>query len=215
MTPSVHPSAPPCFQARILVLLVVTAFIAAAASDALAAGDTYRLHSPDKHIETSISLGTLTPSGKPAWSATFHGIPLLKDCALGLQTTDAGELFAGARLLRQSHSSHNERIPVLFGKTAQAENRFEEVRLEFATAAGGHLDVEFRCYNDAVAFRYVIKDLPNQSRATVSDESTGFSVTGNPTRTRSISRTITPHTNTTSPTAQPGTFASASCSTCL
>jgi alpha-glucosidase len=181
MTPSVEPSGPARFHTQTLVLLVATAFITAAVSDVCAAGQTYRLHSPDKHIETSISVPDLTTHGKPDWSATFNGLALFTDCALGLQTTDAGELLAGARLLHESHGYRNERIPVLFGKTAQADNRFEEVHLEFATASGGHVDVEFRCYNDAVAFRYFINDLPKQSRVTIADESTGFGVVGNPT----------------------------------
>jgi alpha-glucosidase len=164
-----------------MVLLFATGLITSTASDARSESGTYRLHSPDKHIETTITLPTLTTNGTPAWSATFDGLTLLTNCALGLQTTDAGELLAGARLLAENHGYRNERIPVLFGKTAQADNRFEEIHFEFATASSGHVVVEFRCYNDAVAFRYFINDLPKQSRVTISDESTGFGVTGNPT----------------------------------
>jgi alpha-glucosidase len=181
MTPADKSRLAAYLKPQLSFLLLVIGLGNAAAFEAPPAGRTYRLASPDQRVEASIRLPTPGTAERPVWSARFHRIPLFTGCGLGLQTTDSGELLAGARLIREVHDSHNQRVPVLFGKTAETTDRFEAVRFELATASGGHVDVEFRCYNDAVAFRYVIKDGFKTAQVTISNETTSFGVSGNPT----------------------------------
>lgn len=88
--------------------------------------------------------------------------------------------MAGARLARESTRSMNERIPVLFGKSEYADDRFRELRLALATTAGRSVEVTFRCYNDAAALRYELAEGPMPETVTIADESTSFKVAGNP-----------------------------------
>ena len=83
-------------------------------------------------------------------------------------------------LLKQSRSS-DEPIPVLFGKTAQADNRFRETRYILETSNHRRVDVVFRCYNDAVAFRYEVPKSKGATSITIRDETTSFRLEDNPT----------------------------------
>ena len=117
----------------------------------------------------------------PSWSASINQKQILRDCHLGLQTADAGDLMAGISLVREKRRSVNKHIPVLFGRSAQANERFHETRFTLETPGRRRTDVVFRCYDDAIALRY---ELPAGSRAqsvTVTEESTSFGFTGEPT----------------------------------
>src|SRR5205085_9209021 len=117
---------------------------------------------------------------RPSWAASFHGKPILTNCSFGLQTTDTGELMAGVRVVRERRRSVDRRIPVLLGKSAYANDSFHETRFTFETPRHRRLDVTFRCYNDAVAFRY---ELPrDEARSvTIAEETTSSRVEGEPT----------------------------------
>ena len=83
--------------------------------------------------------------------------------------------------MREHTRSVDKRIPVLFGKAEHAADRFHEIRFSLETPQHRRLDVAFRCYNDAIAFRY---ELPKDSGAgsvTIADETTSFRVEGEPT----------------------------------
>ena len=95
---------------------------------ASAANRVETLASPDGQIQISIELPNSRSNNTPRWSAAFRGTLLLADCQAGLRTADAGELLAGARLVRERRRSVNARVPVLFGKTAQANDRYREAR---------------------------------------------------------------------------------------
>ena len=129
------------------------------------AGEVRFLVSPDNRLQVCIQLPAPGTAERPRWSAAFQGRPLLTNCALGLQTADAGELMAGVRLVRERDRSLNRRIPVLFGKADHADDRFRETRLTFETPGHRRVELTFRCYNDAVAFRY---ELPKVSACPVS-----------------------------------------------
>jgi len=104
----------------------------------------------------------------------------MTNCSLGLQTADGGELMSGVRLLREHSRAVDQRIPVLFGKSDHANDRLQETRFTFETLHHRRLDVAFRCYNDAVAFRYELPEDAKVRSVTITDEMTSFRVEGNP-----------------------------------
>lgn len=138
------------------------------------------LESPDGKIHVSFQLSDPKSAEKPRWSATFRGKPVLKDCELGLRTTDAGELLAGARVVSEERRSVDERIRVLFGKSASANDRFRETRLTLTRSKGSLVKVFFRCYNDAIAFRYELPSTNAGGTVTIADETSSFRVEGEP-----------------------------------
>jgi alpha-glucosidase len=143
-------------------------------------GAAYDLTSPDGKIAVSIQLPGSDSSVVPQWSVKFHGKPVLTHCRLGLQTADAGDLIAGARLLGKHHLSVNEQIQVLFGKCDKAPDHFHEGRFKLETPRHTSVELVFRCYNDGVALRYELSGEPSGKSLVVTDETTSFSVEGNP-----------------------------------
>jgi len=144
------------------------------------ASEVRLLKSPDDRIRVSIQIPTPGSTERPVWSATFQGKLVLTNCSLGLQTVDGGELMSGVRLLREHSRAVDQRIPILFGKSDHANDRFHETRFTFETLHHRRLDVAFRCYNDAVAFRYELPDDAKVGSVTITDETTSFRVEGNP-----------------------------------
>jgi len=116
----------------------------------------------------------------PRWSLSFRGKPILSDCRLGLQTADAGDPVAGARVVNENRRSADEWVPVPFGKANRARDRFREVRFTMENAKGSRVDVVFRCYDDALALRYELSRGKQAESATITDETTSFHLEGAP-----------------------------------
>src|SRR5262245_40533963 len=135
---------------------------------AMAAGDQL-LKSPDGRIRVSIRMPTSGSTERPQWSLQFMGKQVLTNCSLGLQIVNEGELTKGVRLRREHKRSVNERIPVLFGKSSYADDRFNEIRFEMETLEHRPMNLVFRCYNDAVALRYELPETGKGGVITVSD----------------------------------------------
>jgi alpha-glucosidase len=138
------------------------------------------LRSPDGQIEVSIQMPDPHLAEPPRWSASFHGERVLTACRLGLQTAESGELFAGARVLRKRDRAVDSRIPVLFGKADHANDQFHETRFVLEGRAHRRVELVFRCYNDAVAFRYELPATGKARAVVITNESTSFQLEGNP-----------------------------------
>jgi alpha-glucosidase len=118
---------------------------------------------------------------RPRWSASFRGREILRGCQLGLQTTDAKELMAGVKVARERKRSANEKVRVPFGRSEYARDRFHEVRFTLETPERRRTDVVFRCYDDAIALRYELPADEKNRSVTVTDETSSFRVSGEPT----------------------------------
>src|SRR5436190_8938594 len=149
-------------------------------ASAAAGAENHLLESPDGRIRVSIEFPAPGSTERPVWSATFLGNQMLTNCNLGLEIRDEGELMKGARLRRERRRSVSKRIPVMFGKAAYANDRFNEIRFELETIAHSKLDVIFRCYNDAVAVRYELPKGEKGSIIVVTGETTSFGICGEP-----------------------------------
>ncbi len=144
-----------------------------------AAEGARRLESPNGRIHVSIEMPDAGSTSRPHWSATFQGRPVLSSCELGLQTSNGGDLMTGARILREQSRLIDERIPVLFGKSDFARDRFHELRL-FLESKAGRSEVVFRCYDDAIALRYELPADADKRSVTILDETTSFRLEGQP-----------------------------------
>ncbi len=146
-----------------------------------AASNVQSLSSPDGRIRVLIELPEPTSGDRPRWSAEFRGRQLLADCQAGLKTVDGGELLAGVRLVRERRRSVNDRIPVLFGKAARADDRYREARFTLENPQRRRVDLVFRCYYDAVALRYELPEDAPGNPVVIADETTSFHGVGAPT----------------------------------
>jgi len=116
----------------------------------------------------------------PCWSAAFRGKAILQDCRLHLEAAGEGNLLAGVRVLRERQRSVDSRVRVLFGKAAEARDRYREARFALETPRKRRLDVVLRCYNDAIAFRYEVPRQAGMERLTITEEGTSFALCGDP-----------------------------------
>jgi alpha-glucosidase len=116
----------------------------------------------------------------PHWSATFRGKTILSDCRLSLEVAGSGELLAGVAVQNKSSRSIDERVPILFGKAAVAQDRYEETRFSMQNRQHWPVVVVFRCYDDAIAFRYEVPRGGDKERLTVTEEGSSFALSGNP-----------------------------------
>src|SRR5262245_447926 len=89
---------------RWLPILAFLLMLVAAANGQAA----YQLASPDKRIQIAVEPPAAGSTEPPRWSATFRGKPILSDCRLGLEIAEAGDLLAGARVVRTRERSVNQ-----------------------------------------------------------------------------------------------------------
>ena len=160
---------------------IMTGLLLAASALETQADQTNLLASPDGRIQVLIQMPARGSSEQPRWSASFRSTPILTDCRLGLQTAEAGDLMAGARVLNERRRSVDERIPVPFGKSDHANDHFREVRYALETPRHHRVDVVFRCYDDAIALRYELPAREQPASVTITDETTSFQLEGSPT----------------------------------
>jgi alpha-glucosidase len=138
------------------------------------------LHSPDGRLGVQLHLPPPGSGETPRWSATFRGKTILSDCRLSLEVADVGDLLAGAHVRNEQSRSADERVPVHFGKSATAQDHYCETRFALENRRHGSVDVVFRCYDDAMAFRYEVPKQAGKERLTVTEEGTSFTLSGNP-----------------------------------
>ena len=163
-----------------LVPILIGSLIAGCLFEAKAA-EANLLASPDGRIQVSIQMPVPGSTERPRWSASFRTKLILSECKLGLQTAGTGDLFVGARVLREQRRAVDERIPVLFGKADHAQDRFREIRYIFQTSQPRRVDVVFRCYDDAIALRYELPATETATSVTITNETTSFRLEGEPT----------------------------------
>src|SRR5258707_3063662 len=134
---------------RWLAALAIGSFLSVSASPTRPR-DVHSLSSLDGRIRVSIQMPAPNSTDRPRWSATFRAKPLLADCRLGLQTADAGELLAGVRVVRAHSRSVDPRIPVRFGKSDHASDRFREAPFPPENPKPRRGDEGFRGYATAI-----------------------------------------------------------------
>ena len=175
----------PVAPARCLRLLLFSSLVLLSGSLArgvakAAAEPGFSLESPDGRIAVSIQLPGAEAGSTAQWSLQFRGNPLLNGCGLGLVTADGGDRMAGARVVREERRLVDERIPVRFGRSDHAHDRFREARFTLETTERRRTDVVFRCYDDGVALRYELAGTAPGAEVVITDELTSFACVGDP-----------------------------------
>ena len=130
---------------------------------ALAAQKTWSLSSPDGRIVTEISAGDGL-----RYSVTRDGVRLLDPSEISM-TFEDGAVFGGTDKVRRIKKGNNDvrDIPAMNYKKAAVDDVYNFLTLEFK----GY-NVEFRAFDDGVAFRFV--STAKSGEFTVTDELTEF-----------------------------------------
>ena len=105
-----------------------------------------KLSSPDGSLEVEVKIGQSV-----TWSAVSEGTTVLSDCVLSMDL--GGRVLGTAPLVyKATRTSVDEMIhPLLAMKTSNVRNHYNQLTLKF----NGGYSVEFRAYDDGVAYRFV------------------------------------------------------------
>ena len=150
------------------VALVCSIVAVALAQDA--APHPFQVTSPNGEI-------VLTLSGQAVlqYSVSFRGKPLIEPSELGLDIQGQAPLGPGWRFVNVHPSAPTDEtytIPV--GKTKEVRDHYNSLIADFSTGSGARLSVEVRAFDDGVAFRYVVPELPSLTNVHITGERTQF-----------------------------------------
>jgi len=134
-----------------------------------------RAASPGQVLEVAV---TLDYAGRPGYTVTYRGRPLIDDSRLGFLLSDAPKLERSFEVESSSTRSFDETWEQPWGERRFVRNRYNElrVRLRETRSPLRALDVVFRLYDDGLGFRYEFPDQPQLTQVNIADELTEFAL---------------------------------------
>ena len=156
-----------------MIRLFLTLIAALCAMPAWAAPVT--VHSPQRVLSVTVDVNG---EGRPEYSVTRLGQPVILPSRLGFLFTDAPKLERGFEITDTATRSADERWEQPWGERRFVRNRFNELRVTLTEKADlkRRLDVVFRVYDDGLGFRYEFPDQPALRQVNIAEEITEFAV---------------------------------------
>ena len=142
-------------QKAYLTILAIIAFLPAWAVD-------LKLSSPDKNIVVEVSLNE-----KIYYTVSFKGERVLEASPLSL-SIDNSVLGSNPKLINAVPSTVDEMIKTVYGSRKEIHDRYNQLTLNFE----GGFSVEFRSYDNGVAYRFVTR--LKEKEVTVKNEEVSF-----------------------------------------
>ncbi len=124
------------------IILLSLAF----ANTAAFAQKQFKLASPDKRLATTISIGD-----KLTYDISLAGEKVMDPSAINITLADGTCWGDKARLASSSEKHVDETVASPFYRSAALHDNYNALTLRFR----GGWNIEFRAYNDAIAYRYV------------------------------------------------------------
>jgi glucan 1,4-alpha-glucosidase len=133
--------------------------------------------SPSGDILLQVSL---TTGGALQYSLEYKGKPVLQPSSLGLKLQD-GDLTNNFIITSVDSTQVNQNWQPVWGEEREIKNNYRQltIRLKQTTDRPRMMDIVFRVFNDGIGFRYLFPAQPNLQHFIVTDELTGFALTGN------------------------------------
>ncbi len=126
----------------------------------------FRVSSPDKQITIHIKAGP-----KLLWSVSSGGHGIIEPSAISLQLGDGTSPGENVRVTSSPSRTVNTSFKTINYRKAEIRDHFNEITLN----CRGDYAIQFRAYNDAVAYRFVLKKKGN---VTVNHEEANFNFAG-------------------------------------
>lgn len=122
-------------------------FALLALSTSVLAAETYKLQSPDERLEIRVDVDQ-----KLVWSVNLEGKKVIEPGALGLEIRDKGNISERTEVISAEREQVSERhTPAVAHKSSSINEDYRELALRFDNGFG----IDFRAYNDGVAYRFV------------------------------------------------------------
>jgi len=123
---------------------------------------TYKISSPDKNIEVNVNL-----KEKIYYSVSFKNENVLAFSPLTL-SIDQSVLGANPQVLSVNEDKVDNTIQTVWGSRSQIRDNYNQLTINFE----GSFSVEFRAYNNGVAYRFVTR--LKEKQVTVKNEEVAF-----------------------------------------
>ncbi|MDD6889918.1 MAG: glycoside hydrolase family 97 protein [Bacteroidales bacterium] len=129
-----------------------------------------QLSSPDGDIVASFDIDE---AGHPVYSVTYKGLPIVKNCRLGLT---AKEVAADSKYTMECSdiASVDETWQPVWGEYAEVRNNYNEMSAMFRCSSGLDFDVKVRVFDDGLGFRYELPLSHNNYFLSITGELTEF-----------------------------------------
>jgi alpha-glucosidase len=112
-----------------------------------AQAETFTLQSPDERLSVNIDVAQ-----KVTWSVNLDDAPAIAPSTIGLTVKGLGDIASEAKLISVDRNEVNTRHnPAVKHKSADITEHYRELSLRFDNEFG----VDFRVYDDGVAYRFV------------------------------------------------------------
>ena len=158
---------------RALAAALVAVPCAATAPAAEAGARHPSVSSPDRSIAVQFRLDG---AGRPLYSVSHHGAPLLADSALGLRFEGAPALASGLEVRNVRQERENDVWRPVWGEYKAVRDHYNELTVDLRerSAPRRSLRLVFRVFDDGVGFRYVLPRQRAIDDFAISDEDTQF-----------------------------------------
>ena len=124
----------------------ILAAAAVLALSALASARDFRVTSPSGDLRVTVSVTDST-----TYTLEVKGVTVLKDCPISMELEDGRVLGVGSRIRKDTRGSRTEDIEAPLYRQASFEAAYNYIRLSY----DGDYILQFRAYNDGVAYRFV------------------------------------------------------------
>jgi alpha-glucosidase len=156
---------------RHIALLLLLAFVASVAGAETIATVT----SPGNVLSASV---TIDEEGKPGYTISRNGRPIVAESRLGFLLTDAPKLernFTGDGVETRSFDETWEQP---WGERRYVRNHYNEMRVGLVEKSSPQrrLVVVFRAFDNGIGFRYEFPDQPQLRQVNIGDELTEFAI---------------------------------------
>ncbi len=135
--------------------------------------NSYEIPSPDGKITAGFFMDL---EGHLAYSVSYNQAQVIFPSRLALDLDDGGLIGENMQLLRTEEEVVDETYPVYAGKSSSARNHYHQMKFFLVEKEGRQrkLNLEFRVFDDGVAFRYEVPDQDAMTRYDLRAEHTQF-----------------------------------------
>jgi alpha-glucosidase len=138
-----------------------------------------RVASPDGQIVFILGDAKASQALEPGvndlrYAVDFHGKWLMDESVLGLKLEGQPELGPGMNQVSVQTGQHDETYTIPVGKTSSVRDHYNSALVDLVDDSGRKLSIEVRAFNDGVAFRYIVPELPSIQKVRIEHELTQF-----------------------------------------
>lgn len=142
-----------------------------------------QLFSPDQKIKVVFSLTSMTengrevyPEGTPYYEVWYNDSPFLLPSRMGFDLLGTAELKHYFKVLKTQHLEKRSQWKPCYGEKEVYPDNYNEMQIILEETLYPHrkLQIDFRAYNEGVAFRYNIPSQPGFEKVLIDKELTEF-----------------------------------------